>query len=417
MSGNNANDRQVLHVNRNIAGDGKRAPRLRAVKVKKIADYPGVPRAYLETARNYSNPLLVGPPICDELVALIQHTFTEEEADLVQHIKTLTGKTARAVASAARRPVEEVRPILERLSNEKFLLSSFGVGDKKRYGLLPIAPGVFELVLMRTSLDTLTDWHRRFAELFAALYDTGFIADYAQHPTLGTRYVPVEKTIEAHSMAWPSDRMEEVLAKYDLFAVGLCQCRMTEQIVDRGCDKPMDVCVSFGGAAEFLIHHDKMRQVSKKDVLEIKAEAASAGLANFILELEWRGNLSGGSCSCCGCCCGALRTISQFNAPGLIAPPHFMPQADLASCTYCAKCASACQVGAIVADAKAKSWQHLPERCIGCGLCAVACDRQHAIQMEAVEKYRQPPVNLLASLWQNTPNFLRNVWSVWRGRR
>ncbi len=415
MTKSNPNDGRVIQVNAGIVGP--REPWLRSVRPKKISDYPGVPAPYLEVAKIYSNPLLMGPPICDELIALVEHMYTEEEASLVRHLRALPGKTAAAVAALAHWPVEEVRPILERLAHEKFVLLSSGIGDKKRYYLMPIVPGAFEMTMVRTSLDTLTDWHRRFAELFSALYETGFFVDYTEHPIPGVRYVPVGETIEAHPKALPSDRLEEVLDRHKLFAVGLCQCRITEEIVGRGCDRPLENCVVFGGVAELLIRHGKMRRVEKKDVLEIKAEAAAAGLASFIAETKLDESIGGALCSCCGCCCGALRTISEFNAPGLIAPPHFMPKMDLAKCTYCGQCAKVCPVGATVVDVKGKLHRHLPERCIGCGLCAVACDREHAIQMEPTPKYRQPPRSLLSTLLQIAPNYLRNAWSVWRKYR
>jgi len=396
---------------------GPKEPRLRSVSPKKISDYPGVPAPHLEVAKIYSNPLLMGPPICDELIALVQHMFTEEEASLVRYLRALPGKTAAAVAAAAHRPVEEVRPILERLALEKFVLLSSGTGNKKRYHLLPLMPGAFEMVLIRTSLDTLTDWHRRFAELIEALYETGYFVDYAEHAFSTVRYVPVGQTIEAHPMAMPSDRLEEILDRYKVFAVGLCQCRMAEEIAGRGCDRPLENCVGFGDAAEFLIRNGKMRRVEKKDVLEIKAEAAAAGLASFIIETELGKSSSGASCSCCGCCCGALRTISQFNVPGMIAPPHFRPNVDLTECTYCGRCAKVCPVGAMVVDAQGKSHQYLTGRCIGCGLCAVACDQQHAIQMEPTPKYREPARSLISALLQIAPNYLRSAWSVWRKYR
>jgi electron transport complex protein RnfB len=396
---------------------GPREPRLRSVRPKKLSDYPGVPAPYLEVAKMYSSPLLWGPPICDELIALVEHIYTEEEASLVQHLKALPGKTAAAVAAAAYRPVEEVRPILERLALEKFVLLSSGTENKKRYYLMPLMPGVFEMALIRTSLDTLTNWHRRLAELFAALYETGYFVDYAEHPASTVRYLPVGETIEAHPMALPSDRLEEILDRYKVFAVGLCQCRMTEEIVGRGCGRSLENCVGFGNAAEFLIRNDKMRRVEKKDVLEIKAKAEAEGLVTWMFETELGKSSSGASCSCCGCCCGALRTISEFNMPGMIAPPHFMPEVDLTQCTYCGKCAKACPMGAIVVDTKGKSHQHLSERCIGCGLCAVACDKEHAIQMEPTPKYRQPQRSLLPALLQTLPSYLRNAWSVWRKYR
>jgi len=406
---------RVIQIQDGIVGP--REPRLRSVKPKKISDYPGVPAPYLAVAKMYSSPLLMGPPLCDELVALVEHIYTEEEASLIRHLRAFPGKTAAAVAAASHRPVEEVRPILERLAFEKFVLFSSDTGDKERYYLLPLMPGAFEAVLMRTSLDTLTDWHRRFAELMEALYETGYFVDYAQHPASTVRYLPVGETIEAHPMALPSDRLEEVLDPYKVFAVGLCQCRMTQEIVGRGCGRSLENCVGFGDAAEILIRHDKMRQVEKREILEIKAEAAAAGMPSFIIEIKLGKSNSGASCSCCGCCCGALRTISEFNMPGLIAPPHFIPKVDLTKCTYCARCAQACPMGAMVVDVKGKSYRHLTERCIGCGLCAVACDKQHAIQMEPTPQYREPPKSLLPALLQTLPNYLRNAWSVWRKYR
>lgn len=406
---------RVIQVNAGTAGP--REPRLRSVRLKRISDYPAVPAAYLEVAKAYSNPLLVGPPICDELIALVEHMFTEEEASLVRHIKSPSGKTAAAVAAAVHRPVEEVRPILERLALEKSILLSFGAGEKTRYGLIPIVPGVFEMVLVRTSLDTLTDWHRRFAELFEALYETGYFVDYAKHPASTVRYLPVGQAIEAHPMALPSDRLEEILDRYQVFALGLCQCRMAEEIVDRGCGRPLDNCVGFGDAAEFLIGKGRMRRVEKKDVLEIKGQAEAEGLATFIAEIELGKSRSGASCSCCGCCCHGLRTISEFNVPGLIFPPHFMPRVDLTQCTYCGRCAKGCPVGATVVDVNGKSHQHLAERCIGCGLCAVACDSQRSIRMEPTPEYREPPRSLLPTLLQVAPNYLRNAWSAWRKYR
>jgi Pyruvate/2-oxoacid:ferredoxin oxidoreductase delta subunit len=131
-------------------------------------------------------------------------------------------------------------------------------------------------------------------------------------------------------------------------------------------------------------------------------------------EMELGKSSSGASCSCCGCCCGALRTISEFNMPGMIAPPHFVPKLDLTKCTYCGRCAQACPMGAMVVDTRGKSHRHLTERCIGCGLCAVACDRQGAIRMEPVPGYRRPPGNLLGTLLQVGPNYLRNAWSARR---
>jgi electron transport complex protein RnfB len=391
-------------------------PRLRPVVVRQASDYPDVPSPYLKIAQSYANPLWFGPPLCDELIALVRHMFSEEEAELVQHIRSPLGKTAAAVARAAQRPVEEVRPVLDRVADEKCLLLSLGDGRRRRYHLLPLIPGVFELVLVRPSLEGLDGWHRRFAELFAALYDTGFFAVYSEQPVPLIRHLPVAQSIEAQPMALPSDRLEAVLERYDVFAVGLCQCRLAERLLGRGCDSPLENCVAFGSVAEVAIAKGKMRRIGMKDVLTIKAEAEDAGLVTWVLETRVGSLRAGTSCSCCGCCCHALRLIGQFDAPGLFAPPHFAPHLEAGRCVHCGRCALACPMGAIVVDAQSGGYQHLRERCIGCGLCVTACERG-ALHMEAELPHRELSPGLLSVALRAGPGYLRNVWAAWRGRR
>ena len=73
-------------------------PRGRRVRETRPGDYPGVPEAYLQLAELYG-PALMGPPLCDELMALLQHMFTEEEAALVRHLKSGSMMTAAQVAA------------------------------------------------------------------------------------------------------------------------------------------------------------------------------------------------------------------------------------------------------------------------------------------------------------------------------
>jgi len=158
---------------------GPREPRRKTVKVKKISDYPGVSKAHLEVAEIYGDHRLAGGvPICDELIALIQHLFTEEEAQVMRHIKPGTKETAKSLAEAEHRPVEEIKKVLNSLSREKRIILSMGSGEERIYLTIPILPGVFEFVLARTSMDSLTDWHRRFCELMEKLFETGYQLDH-----------------------------------------------------------------------------------------------------------------------------------------------------------------------------------------------------------------------------------------------
>ena len=200
-------------------------------------------------------------------------------------------------------------------------------------------PGIFEMMLISHTPESLTEWHRRFIELFEALYETGYSLDYQQkHPTPAVRYLPVGKAIDAHPMALPTDKLEVVLDQFEVFA-------RRAMPVPHGDAGPRPRLRQAAGQLHGDGHVGRARhrgrlcssRSRKKDALEIKREAESHGMVNWMMNVQsTRGQCS---CSCCGCCCHAMRMVNEFNAPGLSAPPHFLPRLDGARCTHCGKCA------------------------------------------------------------------------------
>jgi hypothetical protein len=246
-----SHDRRVISVQRPLPVVDH-AP-TGTVRRKRLGDFPGVAKVHLQVAKRLSSPLLMGPPICDELIALVQHLFTEEEAALVRHLRGWPGRTAADLARAERCVHERIQACLHQLAVVKRAISSQGAAGKEKYCLLPIMPGIFEMVLIGSSPDTISPWHRRFAELFEALYETGYARQYQlgrTRPTPFVRVLPIGRTIEAHPMALPSDRLEVVLDRYKTFGIGQCQCRLTTTVAGRGCGKPLGNCAVMGEWAE-----------------------------------------------------------------------------------------------------------------------------------------------------------------------
>ncbi len=283
--------------------------------------------------------------------------------------------------------------------------------------MMAILPGIFESALISQSPDSMSPWHRRLAELVEVLYQTGYYADYVAGNKLAgpfVRVLPVGQSIETHPMALPSDRLEVILDRFETFAVGQCQCRMTQQVHGRDCGKPIHVCTLMGQWAKRGIQRGWFTEVPRAEVLAIKRDAEEHGLVTWLLNLE--STKGQASCSCCPCCCYALRLMNDFNAPGLMAPAHFLPRFDDAKCTHCAKCAVKCPTQALSIDPVKKTRVYRRERCVGCGLCAVACDRQKAIVMEPVPDYSLPYRSWFSMIASAAPIIAKQAWRVWRSR-
>jgi len=369
-----------------------------------------VTSAHQRLARSYSSPLLSGPPRSELLLELVAHLYTEEEAALAQHLPPLRPRSAADVARAAGCDVGSAAQLLDHLAFRKMILLAWG--EERKYAIMPIVPGTFELALMRPDQSEHTDWHRGFSALFEQLWDTGFMREYARSSRPPVRYLPVGRALENAQGAWPSDRLEEVLADYDDFAVGLCQCRLAMDHVDRGCGKTLENCTSFGRLAPVMVERGLMRPADRSEVLAIKRAAEEEGCVTFI------GNVAGGavngSCSCCGCCCHALRTVSELNCPGLISRPHFVPRLLEKACKDCGQCAKTCPVLAWSESEDGKpSWEG--RRCIGCGLCVARCPFQ-ALELQAAPKAPAPDGSLRQMLLKMAPGYLANTVSISVGR-
>jgi Na+-translocating ferredoxin:NAD+ oxidoreductase subunit B len=357
----------------------------------------------------------MGPPVCDELIALVEHAYTEREASVVRHLPPVRGLSAHAVARLERRPVLDIAPMLEDLATKRTVGAS-GDERSRRYRIVGVMPGLFEMVLIGQAPDALSPWHRRFAELFEALYETGYAAEYAARqsaPPALARYLPVGQSIQAHPMALPCEQLEVVLDRYRVFGVGHCQCRTATRVAGRGCGKPAANCTLMGKWAERGISQGWLTRVSRQDVLEIKREAEAHGMVNWLMNVEGD---SQSSCSCCGCCCHAMRLTREFNVPSMMAPPHFLPRIAEGRCTHCGKCARQCPMGALEIAREPRTRLHHLERCIGCGLCLAACGSQRAISMEAVPDYHLPYRSWYSFLLRQGPGMLTTAWRVWNGR-
>jgi ferredoxin len=173
------------------------------------------------------------------------------------------------------------------------------------------------------------------------------------------------------------ERASEVIRTASHRGIGACYCRHKMQHLGKSCDAPMDICMTFSGAAQSLIKHGIARSVDVSEGIALLDKAVSHNLVQFGENVQ---NQVGFICNCCGCCCEAMLAAKRFAVLNPIATTNFIPTLNADSCNGCGKCAEVCPVEAMALVSAGDP--HKPKRkkarldeslCLGCGVCVRAC--------------------------------------------
>ena len=240
------------------------------------------------------------------------------------------------------------------------------------------------------------EYSRRFAELFEQVYEeicTWLKPKMENRNMRFGRIIPIERSIDATPglgvLALSTDRYSELVERNKSFClIHACSCRHEQELIGKGCGRPKDVCSAMGAMADFVVENNLGRRVTKEEFLDAKQRAAEAGLVNMTDNLRDPMQV----CSCCGCCCGALRILTQFNIPSIITQSHFEAVVDGDKCEGCRSCESICPMNAIfMMDNEAVVD---PSRCIGCGVCVIKCDKTGSIHLKERASHVPPSETL-----------------------
>ena len=337
-----------------------------------------------------------GAPPSDLLYRILRILFSDREAELVARLP-IRPFTAGTAARAWRMTPDEARPILDGLAARALLVDAVR-GGETLWVLPPPMAGFFEFSMMRVRGDV---DQKALAELFWQYLNVeeDFVRElFARGETqLGRTFVNEDALDEDDALEvldW--ERATEVVREATDIGIGVCYCRHKMQHLDRACDAPMEVCMTFGTTASSLIRHGFARRAETTETLDLLHEARARGLVQFGENVRRRPAFI---CNCCGCCCEALIAQRRF---GFLRPVHttgFQPAIDREQCNGCGKCVTACPVEAMglvsANDPKASKRRTVRVEegaCLGCGVCVPTC-RPEALRLVRRERRMIPPLD------------------------
>jgi Na+-translocating ferredoxin:NAD+ oxidoreductase subunit B len=299
-------------------------------------------------------------PKAKSIDEILRTLFTPEEAAVAVSM-SYKAKSPAGIAKNAGLTEDEAEKHLEAMADKGIIFSRNKDGEK-RYGLVPLIPGVFEFPFMKGGK---TPMLQRLGKLWEEYHHEALGASFAGNPTPLMRVVAVEKSITPQDRVHPYEEVKNFITQANYIALANCACRVSVA----ACDKPKEVCLIFDGMAEFLVERGFARQINKEEGLKVLDISEAAGLVHTSNNSAERANLI---CNCCPCCCTVLRGRTQLNHPHAFEPSRFEALVHKEECTGCSICADErCPMKAIkiVDDA---AIIHTAD-CIGCGLCVSGC--------------------------------------------
>jgi electron transport complex protein RnfB len=300
---------------------------------------------------------------------LLAHLFSPLEAALAAQMR-LTPETAAEIAARTGGEVQAVQMLLKGMVRRGLIRAERGKGEV-RFALMPFVVGIYEMQLGRLDAE--------LAALFEAYMQQAFRQVLAAQPAL-QRVIPVEEAVPVDVEVLPYESASQYIEQAAAWGVVDCICRKQQQLLGKGCGRPLDVCLVLSTVPGAFERSPVVRPLTREQALATLVRAEQAGLVHSV------SNTQGGIwyiCNCCTCCCGIMRGISQFGIAQSVAHSAFWSVVEPDLCTGCGACLDVCPFGALSQEDGLARVDY--GRCAGCGLCHTACP-QGAIHLE-----RRPP--------------------------
>jgi len=341
--------------------------------------------------------------ISDTLISIVKILLTEEDLDFILAFEKQKSQTLEQLKDSSGLPEEVILKKAEKLAKKGLIFNQPNRKGVVVFRLMPfVNVGVFEYTFMKKL--EYTDEEKELAELYAKLGKESkekWVSVYDVLDSYLEKMLPIDRTMPfteneetgkeiniivnkelevPEQKILPTQKVEELVEKFDDIAVGHCFCRHHKDLLGDSCKQTdtRENCFTFGKSARYTSDQGFSRLISKDEAVKILKQAEQDGLVHKAYHTKFDLKRDETSiCNCCSCCCG------QAGNPTVNASYYFA-QVNQDLCTGCGTCVEKCYNGSMELNEDGKA-ERVGEYCIGCGVCAHFCP-ENAISLVEDER-------------------------------
>ncbi|MHA2284013.1 MAG: 4Fe-4S binding protein [Promethearchaeota archaeon] len=331
-------------------------------------------------------------PVTDNTIAILKYIVEEEHLDFIMAFKGRRSQTMEQLKESSGLSEDEINRHAEALAKKGLIMNQPSRSGLMIFRLMPfVNVGVYEYTFMK-KLEW-NEWEKGLAQLYKKLNEQSAGRMLANYDAIVKNFLPTMRPIDRtvpytenfetgneisilideevevpEEKIISSQKVEEIIQKFDDIAVGHCYCRHFRDLVDESC-KQTDMrenCFTFGKSARYTTEQGFARMISKEEALDILKKSEKDGLVHkaYHPNMDFKRE-EDSICNCCSDCCGQAKNITSNMS-------NFIAQVDHDICTGCGTCVEKCYSGAKELNDEGKA-ETIEGRCIGCGICAAFC--------------------------------------------
>lgn len=329
----------------------------------------------------------------ETLIKLLRYFINEDELDFIAAYREQKSQTLDQLKESTGLSEGEIMKRVNDLSGRGVIFDQPNSKGVKVYRLLPLLNvGTFEYTFMGKL--EMTQRNREIAALFTELFksmDKTVQEKYDSLVPIFKKMPPIDRTVPVHvnsatgktirinravdahvDKILPTQRVEELINKYDEIALGHCFCRHYKDVSGKPCKvtKERETCFTFGKSAQYTTSHGFARMITKGEALAVLKKAEEDGLVHKAYHPNFDTTKDETSiCNCCRCCCG--NSVDNMIFP-ITNATNYLAVVDKDLCIGCGKCVDVCHTGSAYLNDDKKA-DRVKDTCIGCGVCAQFC--------------------------------------------